>query len=100
MALDFIGQGLSLLQMKAPYRNELESLRAENERLRAELSRKHSARPFLAITLASLDAAGIVFLRPWLNASSDASFWGALFFVVLLAIAATAAALGRGPSSR
>ena len=86
--------------MKAPYRDELESLRAENERLRAELLRKHSGRPLLAITLASLDVVAIVLLRPWLNASSDASFWGALFFVVLLAIASTAAALVRGTSTR
>jgi VIT1/CCC1 family predicted Fe2+/Mn2+ transporter len=91
-------QGLSLRRMSAPYRDELESLRAENQRLRAELRRKHTTRPLLAVAIASLDIAAIVLLRPWLNASSDASFWLALLFVVLLAIGATAAALGRGPS--
>jgi VIT1/CCC1 family predicted Fe2+/Mn2+ transporter len=82
--------------VKDPYRDELESLRAENERLRAELRRDRPARPFLAVGLASLDVAAIVLLRPWLNASSDASFWIASLLIVLLAIAATAAALGRG----
>jgi VIT1/CCC1 family predicted Fe2+/Mn2+ transporter len=99
-ALDFAEEGRSLSSVKAPYRDELESLRAESERLRTELRRKHPARPFLALTLASLDIGAIVLLRPWLNASSDVSFWIASLFVVLLAIAATAAALGRGPSFR
>jgi hypothetical protein len=82
----------------APYRDELESLRAENERLRSKLRRKHTTRPFLGIALAALDLGAIVLLRPWLNASSDLSFWLALLFVVLLALGATAVALGRGPS--
>ena len=86
--------------MSAPYRNELESLRAENQRLRAELERRRRSRPLLAVALASLDVGAIVFLRPWLNDSSDTSFWGAFLVILLLAIAATAAALGRGPSFR
>jgi hypothetical protein len=86
--------------MSAPYRNELESLRAENQRLRAELERRRRSRPLLAVALAALDVGAIVCLRPWLNASSDTSFWGAFLVILLLAIAATAAALGRGPSFR
>jgi VIT1/CCC1 family predicted Fe2+/Mn2+ transporter len=98
--LDFRGEGLNLSRVSAPYRDELESLRAENERLRAELRRRRASRPFLSVAIACLDIGAIVLLRPWLNAPSDASFWMASLFVVLLAIAATAAALGRGPSFR
>jgi hypothetical protein len=98
--LDFGGEGLTFHEVSAPYRDELDSLRAENERLRAELRRKHASRPLLAVALASLDVGAIVLLRPWLNGSSDASFWIASFFVILLAIAAAAVAIGGGPSFR
>jgi hypothetical protein len=78
-----------------PYRNEIDSLRAENERLRAELSKTRVSRPILAITLAALDLGLAEALRPWLNGPSDAGFWAALGAVALLALVAAGAAVGR-----
>lgn len=81
--------------MPLPYRDELESLRAENERLRVELLKKRVAHPILALMLAGLDLVLVVVLRPWLNGASDGRFWAALTSVALLGLAAAAAALGR-----
>ena len=81
--------------MEEPYRSEVESLRAENERLKLELSKRRVARPVLALVLAVLDPALVIFLRPWLNGPSDAGFWGAVGAIGLVALAAVAAALGR-----
>jgi hypothetical protein len=78
-----------------PYRSELASLRAENERLRLELMKRRVTRPVLALVLAVLDLGLVVVLRPWLNGPSDGGFWAALAVVALLALSAVAAALGR-----
>jgi hypothetical protein len=86
---------LNFGSVSAPYRNELDSLRAENERLRGELAKKRVSHPILALMLAGLDVALVVVLRPWLNGTSDGHFWAALTSVGLLGLAAAAAALGR-----
>jgi hypothetical protein len=78
----------------SPFRDETESLRAEVERLRAELARRAEPRPKVALGLVAADILAVMLLRPWLNGSSDASFWGAFAVVILLAAAATASALG------
>jgi hypothetical protein len=80
--------------MTSPYRDELESLRAENVRLRAELARRAEARPRLAIALVALDVASMYVVKPWLNGADDLRFWGALGIVVGIAIAAAACAVG------
>jgi len=78
-----------------PYRSEVESLRAENERLKLELAKRRVAQPVLALVLAVLDPALVIVLRPWLNGPSDAGFWAAVGAIGLVALAAVAAALGR-----
>jgi hypothetical protein len=84
----------------APYRDELESLRRENERLRAELSREHGWHPRLAVIFIALDVVVVVALRPWLNGANDAHFWTAFFSAGVLGFAAVAAAMGWRRSSR
>ncbi len=80
--------------MTSPFRDELESLRRENERLRAELSQQRRPRPIVAFGLAGLDAAAAMALRPWLNADSDGRFWGALTILFAITLAAAWAAVG------
>jgi len=80
--------------MESPYRSEVESLRAENVRLRAELASRRRARPGLAVALVALEVSAIAIFRPWLNGSSDAKFWTGLFVVLGVAIAAAFSALG------
>jgi hypothetical protein len=80
--------------MTSPYRDELESLRAENARLREELARRSAGRPRLAMGLLALDVASIFLVKPWLNGSDDLRFWVGLGIVVGIAIAAAASALG------
>jgi hypothetical protein len=96
MTMRWTSQRFALLSrvVVSPFRDETESLRAENERLRAELARRAEPRPRLALSLIAADLLAVVLLRPWLNGSSDASFWSAFLLVVLLAVAATASALG------
>ncbi len=86
-------------QMTSPYRDELESLRAENARLRAELSARRVGRPGLALALMALDIGSIFALKPWLNGGDDLRFWAGLVAVVGIAIAAAASALGYKRSS-
>jgi hypothetical protein len=74
--------------MTAPYRDENETLRAENARLRQRLAKRRGARRGLVFFLLALDFVAIVVLRPWLNGASDAKFWGGLAIVVGIAIAA------------
>ena len=81
--------------MGAPYRNETDTLRAENERLRAELAKRREPRFVLALAVAALDLALVVVLRPWLNGPSDGGFWAALGAVAVLAVVAAAFAVGR-----
>ncbi len=81
--------------MEDPYRSEIESLRAENERLKLELSKRRVAYPVLALVLVAVDLGLVVLLRPWLNGASDGAFWLSLGAVALGALAAVGAALGR-----
>ena len=83
--------------MTSPFRDEIEALRHENERLRAELSHARSPRtPRAAVGLAlvGVDVMAAMLLRPWLNAGSDARFWGALTLLGGLTLAAALAAVG------
>jgi len=72
----------------SPYRDENESLRAEVQRLRAQLAGRRS-RLWLGLGLVAADFGAVMVLRPWLNGASDARFWGALALVVALAVSAT-----------
>lgn len=74
--------------MTSPYRDENESLRAEVQRLRAQLAGRKS-RLWLGLALVAADFAAVMALRPWLNGASDARFWSALAVVVVLAVSAT-----------
>lgn len=75
------------------YRDEKESLRAENERLRTELAGQRRRRPpWIAIALALSDVVAFFVLHPWLN-GSDVRFWAAIAILAVLAIAALFAAL-------
>ncbi len=80
--------------MTSPFRDELETLRRDNERLRAELSRSRTARPGIALSLAGVDVAAAMALRPWLNAESDGRFWGALAILGAITLTAAWAAVG------
>jgi hypothetical protein len=83
------------IQTVMPYRDELDTLRAENDRLRLELSKRRSYFPRLALLLAAFDVALCLLLRPWLNGKSDARFWMSLGTLGLVAVLAIAAAIGR-----
>lgn len=74
------------------YRDEKDSLRAENERLRAELTGRRRGRPWVAIALALSAGLALVLLLPWLN-GTDARFWGALAILAVLAGSAVFAAV-------
>ena len=80
--------------MPDPYRDENESLRAENARLRAQLGSHRVTQGKLALLLVVVDFVAIVALRPWLNGTSDLKFWSSLLIVVGVAIAAVASARG------
>ena len=75
--------------MPAPYRDENDTLRAENARLRAKLGKRSGASRSVTASLLVLLFGAIVLLRPWLNGESDAKFWGA--FAILGGIAGVAA---------
>jgi len=78
----------------APYRDENESLRAEVERLRAELAARRVTHGKLAVALVAIDFLAIVALRPWLNGRSDVQFWLGVAIVVGIGATAAASALG------
>jgi hypothetical protein len=80
--------------MSSPYRDELESLRAENAQLRAQLAQRTRSRPRLAVALVAADVGSIFLLKPWLNGSDDLRFWAGLGVILALGIAAAASALG------
>lgn len=84
----------------APYRDERETLRAENERLKSELARQRSPRPGVALGLLVSDFAAVLLLRPWLNGTSDWAFWCAVLILVSLTASAFGAALGFFPGRR
>lgn len=86
--------------MSAPYRDENESLRAENERLRDELGSGRRVRVLPAVALLAVDGAAFVFLRPWLNEGSDVKFWSAIAVLVVIAgLAVASAFVFKSPSS-
>jgi hypothetical protein len=74
--------------MTEPYRDENETLRAENARLRSQLDKRRGAHRLLSITLLALDFAAVIALRPWLNGESDAKFWCGLVIIGGIAVAA------------
>ena len=85
--------------MKDPYRSDRVVLRAEVERLRAELAR--ARRPRRRWRLFALGLLTHVALRlalaPWLNGASDALFWAAAL-AAFAPLALGVAALWRGPA--
>jgi hypothetical protein len=83
-----------LTRVTSPFRDELETLRRENERLHAELARSRTARPVVALALAGADVGAAMVLRPWLNAGSDGRFWGALAILGAITLTAAWAAVG------
>jgi len=95
-SLDFAPASLTLARVTSPFRDEVESLRRENERLRAELARtRHpsAGRTAVAFALIGVDVLTAMVLRPWLNAGSDARFWGALVILGAITLAAGGAGL-------
>jgi len=73
-----------MLEGVTPYRDEKETLRGENERLKAKLEDRRSRRvPRVAIALAALAIAAFLVLMPWLN-GSDLRFWSAIGILVVL----------------
>ena len=83
--------------MTSPFRDENESLRGENERLRRALeARRRRRRPLAALLTVAADFGAVVLLRPWLNASDDLHFWLAITVLVGLGALALFFALGPG----
>jgi hypothetical protein len=75
------------------YRDEKESLRGENERLKRKLEGQRKRRPpWAAIALALAAIGAFFFLQSWLN-GSDVRFWGAIGIIAVLAVGALFAAL-------
>jgi len=75
------------------YRDEKESLRAENERLKEKLAEKRRRGvPWAAVVLALFAVGAFFLLQPWLN-GSDIRFWAALGILLLLAGGAVFAAV-------
>lgn len=80
--------------MTPPYRDELESLRAENERLRAQLASRRRSHGWLAALLVVAEIGALLLLMPWLNAANDAKFATAALILVGIGIAAAVSAFG------
>ncbi|HWL89710.1 MAG TPA: hypothetical protein VNO21_28095 [Polyangiaceae bacterium] len=80
--------------MEPPYRNETESLRVENERLRVALRARRRGHVGVTLALVFLSLVALFVLQPWLNAASDVRFWGAVAILVTLGIAAALSAFG------
>ena len=96
-SLDFALASLTLRPVTSPFRDELETLRHENQRLQLELARARTPRaPRLTagLALVGLDVVAAMTLRPWLNGGSDASFWGALSVLGVITLAAALAVVG------
>ena len=74
--------------MSGPFRDENDTLRAENARLRARLAKRNGTRRGITWLLTVSIFGAVVLLRPWLNGESDAKFWGALVIVGGIALAA------------
>ena len=80
--------------MLSPFRDELETLRRENERLRAELSAYRRPKPALGFAIAGVDIVAALLLRPWLNGNSDLLFWCALAILGAITFTAGLATVG------
>lgn len=74
------------------YRDEKESLRAENERLRSALGKGPRRRPWVAVALGVCTVVAMFLLQPWLN-GADARFWGAVAILGVLALSTLFAVL-------
>ncbi len=79
---------------RPPYRDETETLRADNARLHGELARRRRGHRGLSVALVVIDFGAIVLLRPWLNGGSDLQFWCGVALVVAIAAAAVTSAIG------
>jgi len=96
-SLDLGRASLTLARVTSPFRDEIETLRRENARLHAELARARAPRlPGVgrSLSLLAADVVAAMLLRPWLNASSDARFWGAIAILGAITLAAALAAVG------
>ncbi len=96
-SLDFGCASLRFPRVTSPFRDEIEALRRENARLHAELARARSPRPprvGVSLALLGADVLAVMALRPWLNAGSDLSFWGAILILGAITLAAALAAVG------
>lgn len=80
--------------LRPPYRDETETLRADNARLHAELARRRRGGRGLSVLLVVIDFGAIVVLRPWLNGGSDVQFWCGVALVAAIAAAAVTSAIG------
>jgi hypothetical protein len=80
--------------MESPFRDEVETLRRENARLRADLAASRRPRAGLGLAVAAIGAVAAQLLRPWLNGSSDVRFWGAAAILVSITLAAAWATVG------
>ena len=67
------------------YRDEKDSLRAENERLRASAGKGRRQRPWVAVVLGLVTVVALFLLQPWLN-GADSRFWGAFAILAVLAL--------------
>lgn len=74
------------------YRDEKESLRAENERLRASAGQGRRRRPWVAVVLGVVTVVALFLLQPWLN-GADSRFWGAAAILGVLALSTLFAVL-------
>jgi hypothetical protein len=80
--------------VESPFRDEVETLRRENERLRAKLAQARVSAPWAAFAVVGVDVAAAMLLRPWLNGESDGRFWCAIAVLGAITLAAGALALG------
>ncbi|MFO0669876.1 MAG: hypothetical protein U0235_09670 [Polyangiaceae bacterium] len=84
--------------MTDPYRDENESLRAENARLKTALAKyRRRRRPLLAVAAVAVDFGLVIALRPFLN-GDDLRFWLALGVLVLVPVVFVWIAIGGGAS--
>ena len=81
--------------MPAPYRDENESLRNENEQLRGKLGKPLARRLWTGLALVGLDFGAVMLLLPWLNGTDDVKFWAGLAIIAAIAVAATVSVVRR-----
>jgi hypothetical protein len=98
--LDFQGARLTFARVTSPFRDEVETLRRENEHLRAQLAGVRSGRPAFGFSLLLAAIGAALLMRPWLNGGDDWHFWGALSLLGLIIAAASWVAVGHKPRTR